>query len=75
VNSRNDVDVLDFCDSDGNVEFMLDPADTLVTVPSGSRPLLFRRHVRFLVTFGSPELTEKILFILSIAPDRETVAS
>lgn len=74
VNNRNDVDVLDSCDADGNVSFTLDPEDTTRTSPIGQYPSQVFRHVLFRVTFGSPSQTEKLLYILTIAPDRETVA-
>lgn len=77
VNSRNDVDVLADCDVNGNVEVILDPSDTAVnlSVPSVFRRGYVFRHVLFTATFGSPAQVEKLLFILTILPDQETIAS
>lgn len=75
VNSREDVDVLAYCDDDGNFSFTLDPEDTERSVPAGVYPSQVHRHVLFTVSFGSPAQTEKLLYILTIAADRETAAS
>lgn len=78
VNSRNDDDVSAYCDVNGNVEVMLDPADTNVTLTVqtiGQRKMYVFRHVLFTATFGSPEQVEKLLYILTILPDQETIAS
>lgn len=77
VNSRDDVDVLSFCDVNGNLEVVLDPEDTAVNLSVSSvfrRGYVFR-HILFTATFGSPAQVEKLLFILTILPDQETVAS
>lgn len=76
VNGRNDEDVLSDCDVNGHVEFWLDPADTAVNLsvaPIFGRKYVFR-HVLFTATFGSPERVEKVLYILTILPDQETIA-
>ena len=76
VNSRNDVDVLDFCSVDGVVVVTLDSADTTVVPVSTWRPpSRYKRQVLFTYTYGSPPDTGKFLFTLTIAPDYEGLAT
>jgi hypothetical protein len=75
VNDRNDVDVLDACDSAGNVELHLATGDTEVTVPTGATPGQAYRRILFTWTWDSASKVGKHEVILTITPDRETVAT
>lgn len=74
VNGRQDVDILALCDADGNTEVVLEEDDTDVAVPSSSLPSLWLRNILFTWTWGSPARKGKHQLILTIAPDRATVA-
>lgn len=74
VNSRNDVDVLSSCDADGNVELHLETTDTSIDVPVGSVPSQAFRRVLFRWTWDTDKVGKHEV-ILTIAPDRETVAT
>jgi hypothetical protein len=74
INGRNDVDVLSSVDGSGNLAVTLLEADTLVTVPTGRTPYTYQRRITFRWEWDSDKV-EKHEFILTIAPDRETVAS
>lgn len=74
VNSRNDIDVLSNCDADGNVELHLQADDTEVDVPVGSTPLQAFRRILFRWTWDTDKVGKHEVY-LTIAPDRETVAS
>lgn len=74
VNERNDVDVLASCDTDGNVELHLEEGDTEIEVPVGSTPMAYRRLILFRWEWDSDKVGKHEI-VLTIAPDRETVAS
>lgn len=74
VNSRNDVDVIADCDADGNVELHLVAADTTIDVPVGTVPSTYRRLILFTWTWDTDKVGKHEV-ILTIAPDRETVAT
>lgn len=74
VHDRNDVDVLAQCDASGNVELTLETEDTAVDVPTGSLPTEARRRILFTWTWDSDKVGKHEV-ILTITPDRETVAS
>lgn len=74
VNSRNDVDILADCDVDGNVAFTLEADDTDVTVPDAAVPSFLCRRLLFRWTWDTTKVGKHEV-ILTIAPDRETVAS
>lgn len=74
VNDRNDVDVLSDCDADGNVDLHLLAADTEVDVPDGMLPLQAFRRVAFEWTWDTDKVGKHEV-ILTIAPDRKTVAT
>lgn len=75
INGRNDVDIIAKCDADGNVEVYLDADDTAMDVPARETATYPKRRVLFRWTFGSDPLkVGKHEVILSIAPDRESVA-
>ena len=75
VNDRNDVDILDFCDADGNVAFYLEAEDTELVVPASELAIQPKRRLLFTWTWDSPVKVGKHELILTIAPDRETVAN
>lgn len=74
VNSQNDIDVLDSCDADGNVELILGTDDTAVDVPTGCKPATRSRRVLFTWNWDDDKVGKHEV-VLTIAPDRETVAS
>jgi hypothetical protein len=74
VNDRQDIDMLAFCDVNGFVEFHLDEEDTEIGVPSSSVPSLWLRNFLFTWTWASPPRKGKHQLILTIAPDRASVA-
>lgn len=74
VNGRNDVDALAECDVDGNVLMFLAAADTDVDVPDGCVPATLQRRILFTWTWSTTRVGKHEV-ILTIAPDRETVAS
>lgn len=74
VNSRNDVDVLASCDADGNVDLHLQTTDTDLVVPVGTVPSLAFRRLLFTWTWDTDKVGKHEV-ILTIAPDRETVAT
>lgn len=75
VNDRNDIDVLAECDAEGNVELHLEVEDTEITVPTGAIPSVAHRRILFRWEWGSPAKVGKHEVILTIAPDRETLAT
>lgn len=76
VNDRNDVDVLDMCDAEGNAEIELTPEDTTVDVPVGPTPSVVWRYILFTATWdGSPAKVTKTQAAISIIPDRESLAT
>lgn len=76
VNSQNDVDVSDFVDSAGNVDLYVTPEDTSIEVPSLVTARPYQRVLLFTWTWdGSPAKVGKQEIVLSIAADRETVAT
>lgn len=75
VNSQDDEDITAFCDTDGNVDLYLTPEDTDLDVPDTVKATPWHRTLAFRWTWDSPEKTAKHEIVLSIAPDRETVAT
>lgn len=75
VNEQNDADVSAFVDAQGNVDLYLAPADTEIDVPSLITAIPHKRVLLFTWTWDDPAKTGKQEIVLSIAPDRETVAS
>ncbi len=75
VNEQDDVDVLAFCDASGNVDIYLTVDDTAIDVPTTLRANHHQRVVTFTWTWGSPAKTGKQEIVMTIAPDRETVAA
>jgi hypothetical protein len=76
VNGQNDADVSAFVDSSGNVDLYLTPEDTDIEVPDRVSAKRYQRVLLFTWTWdGSPVKVAKHEIVLSIAPDRETVAS
>jgi hypothetical protein len=76
VNGQNDADVHAFVDSDGLVDLYLTPEDTEIEVPARVSARRYQRVLLFTWTWdGSPAKVGKHEIVLSIAPDRETVAS
>lgn len=74
VNDRDDVDVIAQCDADGNVDLHLEAEDTEVSVPDGATPGLAYRRILFTWTWDSDKVGKHEI-ILTITPDRETVAT
>jgi hypothetical protein len=76
VNGQNDADVHAFVDASGNVDLYLTPEDTEIEVPARVSARRYQRVLLFTWTWdGSPVKVGKHEIVLSIAPDRETVAS
>lgn len=74
INSRNDVDILTSVDGDGVVDVTLAADDTAVEVPSGAVPLTYQRRILFRWVWDTTKVGKHEV-ILTIAPDRETVAT
>jgi hypothetical protein len=74
VNSRNDLDAIAYVDADGNVEFWLTTDDTGVTVLTSPTPSTYKRHLLWTWTWDTDKVG-KLEIVLTIAPDRETVAA
>lgn len=74
VNSRNDVDILAECDAQGNVDLHLEADDTEITVPTGSHPSQAHRRILFRWEWDTTKVGKHEV-LLTIAPDRETLAS
>jgi hypothetical protein len=75
VNDQEGVDVLDFCDINGNLELSLTPEDTETSVPNILVHNPHKRVVLFTFTWGSPAKTGKFQATIGIVPDRATVAT
>lgn len=76
VNGQNDADVSAFVDASGNVDLYLAPEDTEIDVPTYLTARPHQRVLLFTWTWGgSPAKVGKVEIVLSIAPDRETVAT
>jgi hypothetical protein len=76
VNGQNDADVVAFVDASGNVDLYLTPEDTDIEVPARVSARRYQRVLLFTWTWdGSPVKVGKHEIVLSIAPDRETVAT
>lgn len=74
INSRNDLDIIADCDASGNVEVYLSEDDTEVTVPDGIWPSQLHRKILFRWEWDTTKVGKHEV-ILTIAPDRETVAT
>lgn len=74
VNDRNDVDILASCDDSGHVDLDLLEEDTVVSVPTQQTPMTYQRRVLFRWEWDTDKVGKHEV-ILTIAPDRETVAT
>lgn len=74
INSRNDIDVLASCDVSGNVDLTLEEDDTALTTAANCSPATIQRTVLFRWEWDSTKVGKHEL-VLTIAPDRETVAT
>ncbi len=75
VNSRNDVDVTDSIDANGEGSIELTPEDTAVEVPSGPVPSRIWRRILLRGEWdGSPAKVVKQEIVFPVIPDRETLA-
>lgn len=75
VNDQNDVDILANCDSQGNVAVYLAEEDTTLSTDAACRPSVLPRRLLFRWTWDSPTKVGKHEVVITLAPDRELVAS